>query len=233
MEREIALRDLEGLGLSEWEAKCYWTLIRYGPKNALELSKLSEIARSKVYEVTTRLRRKGFVMKIPPIPLKGMTQKFAAIEPEKVFSTKMQELKELSNGLTSVYANPSEPRFPKINFYNSKKSTKELLLSIFNKRENITFFIGQKGLFESLGPYLPTMFMKCNSKNFKFLISDKLSKDENFSAIKNKNILKNFEGNNFIILRDRVIIDLWKEQFMVLEIISPSLAKSFGYFLIH
>jgi sugar-specific transcriptional regulator TrmB len=230
MEREIAIKDLEELGLSEWEAKCYWTLIRYGPKSALELSKLSEIARSKVYEVATRLRRKGFVMKIPPIPLKGMTQKFAAIEPEKVFSTKIDELKELSKELESIYINPTEPRFPKINFYNSKKSTKELLLNLLNKQESIIFFIGQKGLFESLGQYLAAPLIK-DKKNLKFLISDKLIKDENFIKIKNKAILRDFEGSNLIVLRDRVIIDLWKEQFMVLEIISPSLAKSFNYLL--
>ncbi|WP_254544151.1 TrmB family transcriptional regulator [Halomarina pelagica] len=59
-ERE-AVAALEELGLTEYEARCFVALTRIPKGTATEISKLSEIPRSRVYDTVERLHRRGLV----------------------------------------------------------------------------------------------------------------------------------------------------------------------------
>ncbi|MFP3285394.1 MAG: helix-turn-helix domain-containing protein [Nitrososphaeria archaeon] len=54
-------KDLYRLGLSEYEARAYLSLLTEGPLTATELCSRAGIPRSKVYEVLRRLAEKGWV----------------------------------------------------------------------------------------------------------------------------------------------------------------------------
>jgi len=60
-EEEVFKLLLRRLGLSPYEASAYSALVRYGPLTATELSKITHIPQSRVYDVVSKLMKKGFV----------------------------------------------------------------------------------------------------------------------------------------------------------------------------
>jgi HTH-type transcriptional regulator, sugar sensing transcriptional regulator len=56
-----AVQLLGELGLTEYEARCFVGLSRVRKANAKEVSDLSEVPRSRVYDALERLHRRGLV----------------------------------------------------------------------------------------------------------------------------------------------------------------------------
>ncbi|WP_300455254.1 helix-turn-helix domain-containing protein [Desulfobacula sp.] len=56
--------SLKDLGFSQYEAACYMALVSHHPVNGSQLSKISGIARSRIYDVLRNLIAKGYVMDI-------------------------------------------------------------------------------------------------------------------------------------------------------------------------
>ena len=66
--------NFKALGFSQYEAACYMTLVSHHPVNGSQLSKLSGIARSRIYDVIRNLTAKGYVIEVSPgqyAPLPG------------------------------------------------------------------------------------------------------------------------------------------------------------------
>ena len=55
---------LKTLGFSQYEITCYLTLALHHPINGSQLSKISGIARSRIYDVLRNLMHKGFVLEV-------------------------------------------------------------------------------------------------------------------------------------------------------------------------
>lgn len=55
---------LKELGFSQYEATCYMTLASHHPINGSQLSKISGIARSRIYDVVRNLIAKGYVIEV-------------------------------------------------------------------------------------------------------------------------------------------------------------------------
>ncbi len=55
---------LKSLGFSQYEITCYLSLAAHHPINGSQLSRISGIARSRVYDVLRNLARKGFVLEV-------------------------------------------------------------------------------------------------------------------------------------------------------------------------
>ncbi len=55
---------LTEFGFSKYETACYMALVGYHPANGSQLSKLSGIARSRIYDVLRTLNRKGLVFEV-------------------------------------------------------------------------------------------------------------------------------------------------------------------------
>lgn len=83
-------KALETLGLTEYEAKAYISLVQKGTSNAGNLSKLAEIPHSKIYEVLTRLEKKKLVEVQTGRPLF-----FKAIKPSLAIKGVRTELESL------------------------------------------------------------------------------------------------------------------------------------------
>ncbi len=54
-------KALETLGLTQYETKAYINLVEKNKSDARTLSKLTQIPRSKIYEVLTRLEKKKLI----------------------------------------------------------------------------------------------------------------------------------------------------------------------------
>lgn len=60
---EILLQNIQSMGLTQYEAKVYLTLVSRGPSNAYQVSKASGVPRARVYEVLDGLVQHGLVMR--------------------------------------------------------------------------------------------------------------------------------------------------------------------------
>jgi sugar-specific transcriptional regulator TrmB len=80
---------LEAMGLTEYEAKAYIGLIQMGTSNAGNLSKLTEIPHSKIYEVLIRLEKKKLIE-----VQKGRPLFFKAIKPSLAIEGIETELRD-------------------------------------------------------------------------------------------------------------------------------------------
>ncbi|MXV62912.1 TrmB family transcriptional regulator [Natronorubrum sp. JWXQ-INN-674] len=58
---EEAVKSLDKLGLTEYEARCFVALTRISRGTAKEISQVADIPRSRVYDTIERLERKGLV----------------------------------------------------------------------------------------------------------------------------------------------------------------------------
>lgn len=89
---------LKPLGLSQYEVTCYLVLAGNHPINGSQLSKLSGIARSRVYDVLRNLIRKGFVLEVAEgqyVPLPAI-EVFKRLQLE--FDTGLEHFKQLLSG---------------------------------------------------------------------------------------------------------------------------------------
>ena len=225
MEINEAKEMLSELGLSTWEIDAYVALVKHGPQTAVELSRLTSVARSKTYEVITRLRRKGLVIKVPPMPAKGVTQKFVVNDPQNVFPSKIEQIKNLTKYLTDSYNNPLKPRYPDMSFYTTKETARKFLLRTTKESKYIYATIGNKDLKHILSFSFEQMIQNIEKKTHQYIIASTL---HDFSKnITNAKYLEKIQGINYIITPESVILDLWESQHIILELKSKEAVQTF------
>jgi sugar-specific transcriptional regulator TrmB len=89
-------------GFSKYETSCYMALVAHHPANGSQLSKLSGIARSRIYDVLNTLTRKGLVFEIEqgkyvPLPPQELTKRL-----ESQFESNLHRFKEELETATTV-----------------------------------------------------------------------------------------------------------------------------------
>ena len=82
---------LQGLGFSEYEARAYVALLQKNPVTGYELSKLSGVPRSMIYEVLGKLTARGAALSLPA---KGTTL-YAPVSAEELLDRLQRESEEL------------------------------------------------------------------------------------------------------------------------------------------
>ena len=86
------MASLRDLGLSEYEARAYRSLLRAGPTTAKELSQTSEVPMGRIYDVLNGLEQHRLVRS----QAAGRPKKYVAVEPEialdRLLDAKKQEL---------------------------------------------------------------------------------------------------------------------------------------------
>ncbi len=83
------------VGFSEYEAKAYLALLRKSPVTGYELSKLSGVPRSMIYEVVGKLTVRGAAMTLRT----GGSSKYAPVPAEQFLDQVQREHEELVTGL--------------------------------------------------------------------------------------------------------------------------------------
>jgi len=66
---ESVVEKLQRIGLTEYEAKAYLSLLTNHVNSAAKLSEKSGVPRTKIYQVLESLERKGWIMIYSGIPL--------------------------------------------------------------------------------------------------------------------------------------------------------------------
>lgn len=103
------VEKMRSVGLTEYEAKAYYTLLQKGNFTAIELSKAADIPRTRIYEVLNNLVNKGLCKQIH-----GNMKSFKANNPTYAFDRllddlqqehkfKLKKVSELSNLLMPIY----------------------------------------------------------------------------------------------------------------------------------
>jgi len=90
-------RLCEYLGLSEYEAKVYVSLVEAGQAKARTLSVLSGVPRTKVYSVLKKLMDMGLVTEIP-----GEPRRFSPTPPRVALNTYLQTYRDTVQNLSSL-----------------------------------------------------------------------------------------------------------------------------------
>lgn len=84
------LKRLETLGFTTYEAKAYYALLQKYPVNGYEISKLSQIPPSKIYETLQKLKNRGAVMDSQTEPVL-----YLPVEPALLFSRVKAETEKI------------------------------------------------------------------------------------------------------------------------------------------
>ena len=90
-------RLCEYLGLSEYEAKIYVSLVEAGQAKARTISVLSGVPRTKVYSVLRKLIDMGLVIEIP-----GEPRKFSPLPPKAALESYLQSYQDTVQSLSSL-----------------------------------------------------------------------------------------------------------------------------------
>jgi len=91
---ETILTNLKELGFTEYEGKVYMSLINEHPLSAYNVSKNSGVPHSRVYDITRRLIKKGYVTSKGTNP-----ELFSPISPEELVSRLKRDNSRLTNEL--------------------------------------------------------------------------------------------------------------------------------------
>ncbi|HDI12494.1 MAG: hypothetical protein DRN83_01055 [Hadesarchaea archaeon] len=110
-------RLLRELGLTEYEARTYTTLVSNGPSTAGDLSKASNVPYSRIYEILSKLERKGWVEIRATRPI--MYKAKAPAEVVRLLKIEREyQLKKLCDGivreLEPLYEHKAETKKPNI-----------------------------------------------------------------------------------------------------------------------
>ena len=89
----------KGLGFSQYEITCYLTLAANHPANGSQISRISGMARSRVYDVPRNMVRKGFVLEVGeglyvPLPPEELYKRL-----QREFDDGLEQLRSELNGI--------------------------------------------------------------------------------------------------------------------------------------
>ncbi|OYT32865.1 hypothetical protein B6U93_00020 [Candidatus Woesearchaeota archaeon ex4484_78] len=98
------IQELKELGLTEYEAKAYTTLVKLGKSSSAEIAKESGVSYGKIYSVLSTLEQKHLVKVVPE-----KTKKFIATNPENLMKlikekeTIFEDLKNKVKEMKKIY----------------------------------------------------------------------------------------------------------------------------------
>ncbi len=108
---------LEELGLTEYEAKALTSLFRLKEAEAPQISRNSQVPKTRVYDVLERLTKKGLIIEVS-----GRPKKYKSLETEKAFDLLLDDMKSRVRKLeeksvvlkNSIVAQPLGTEFEKV-----------------------------------------------------------------------------------------------------------------------
>lgn len=184
-------QELKKLGLSGYESKVYLALVKYGSLNGKNLSKLSSVPQSKIYEVLYRLADRGFVSILNTKP-----KSFTAIDPEiaikHFLKSKKNEIKKFEDELPKKLKDlkKTKTKYQEkgeiINVYRGRKYTLPLITNHYiTAKKYVKTMITLE--------YLPAAFLrevkKCGERGIKMYVLATKKPDGKMNEIKK---MKNF-----------------------------------------
>jgi sugar-specific transcriptional regulator TrmB len=224
------LKKIKDFGLNSYEAKIWTALLSRGVSSAGELSDISNVPRSRTYDVLESLEKKGFVMMKLGKPIKYM-----AIPPTEVIDVIKKKIREESNRqeitmdelkksdvldqLTQLHTNGIDTVEPTdlVGMLKNRDNVYDYLENMIKKAEtSICIMTSADGMIRKM-QYLEKSLKKAADKgvSVKILVphskdSEKLEKDlkgvaeiKNYTEIKSRFILVDDSKLLFFITNDK------------------------------
>lgn len=140
--QESLCRDLMEIGLSEYEARTYVTLIEHGPMTAKAISDSSSVPYSRIYDVLGELAEDGWILE-----LEGNPKQYQPRHESYTMATKRDEYDDLITSIRDRLRRLKEEsvsrRSMEVVFYTDWEGIEAALESeIDASTENITSFLG-------------------------------------------------------------------------------------------
>ncbi|MFZ3076861.1 MAG: helix-turn-helix domain-containing protein [Candidatus Aenigmatarchaeota archaeon] len=229
---------LKEFGLTPTETKAYLALLKLGETSVPEVVKKTGLHKPNAYNALNSLEKKGLVSQIR----KEHKLFYSALNPEKFFGI----LESKKEDLNSV--------FPMLKqFYQAKKTKREVnvlsgmegLKTVFNDMENIgkdVFTVGSSlQLFSIMEHRAIQLLKKLKKKNIsvKAVIVDKKETREQINELQKQVRIgearfyqeKYFSPTSFTTYGDRVVLQMWEDEPLIIWIKDGQLAKTFrNYF---
>ena len=103
-------KDLQSIGFTEYEAKTYLALLKDHPATGYQISKISGVPRSMVYEALGRLHARGAVLE----SIEGRTTLYRPLDPQVLLSNHQRSIQTLIDnlkpGLSNLFSNTNDHR---------------------------------------------------------------------------------------------------------------------------
>lgn len=144
------VKKLTSAGLSEHEAKIYYSLIKFGDQTASEISKRTSIGRTNVYDYATSLLKQGLISKYE----KSKKTIFSAEDPgqlKDIVNQKLRDAKESSMSIVEImddltgFYNASLNK-PLLKIYSGSNGYKEIMDKVFLHLTSNDIYIYVKNL---------------------------------------------------------------------------------------
>ncbi len=181
--REDLLKKLMLFGLNQYEAKAYMALVLRGTATASELSDISGVPYTRVYDVLSSLESKGFVVTIPGKPIR-----YRAIHPkqalegvrkliEEEYQNKLKELdiasRDLLEYLTPLYEKAPPGVKEALIFIRGRLSIENIFFLLLEESSSEIFLILTPNTllrFINHEPSLTSIFSKRKKTKFKLIV---------------------------------------------------------------
>ncbi len=184
------LTALSELGLNNYEAKVYLTLITEGISTAKNISDITAIPYGKVYEIINVLASKGFVITLPTKPMKCQ-----AVSPKNSISTLKKNYQERIEKFETAVLKNLEPIFTKNKKFTDPQGifwvmkgrrniNKKIEDMIGKAKKQICIFTSENGL-KRLG-FHKDILEETSKNKIKILVAGNISKN-NFEDVRHLN----------------------------------------------
>jgi HTH-type transcriptional regulator, sugar sensing transcriptional regulator len=222
---------LEELGLTSNESKVYLALLRLGIASVSSISKESNVDRTLIYELLSKLSSKGLVSSV----VKTNKRYYEAASPEKLqalLDEKEATLKSVMPQLMGLYDFKQEKQ--DVHFFKGKQGVKTILEQLLVEKSEWKIFGVNKATKENIASYLPQLHRKRIEKKqfFRAIFSDEsLDRAREIAAMKftEVRILSSdyMTPTHISIVDDKLAIILWSEDPIGILIESNEIAKGF------
>lgn len=153
MNVERAIDPLRRLGLSDYEARAYVTLLTMGQLTPAEVSSAAQIPYTKVYEVLRRLEGKGWVAAVSRSPLT-----YAPVKPEKALASVKRRFEEILSEaeatLRTLEQEGGGTALGGLYVLRSFEALKRVARSIVSSAREVLVMIADQRLLDELAPIL-------------------------------------------------------------------------------
>ena len=225
--------QLEDIGLSPNESKCYLALLKLGSASANEISRKSGIHRVSVYDALRGLREKGLISQIT----KANKLLFEVSSPEKINNIIQEKEKELENTkkliptLLEIFNSSKDKQ--EVHSFKGLVGIKNVLQDMLNSKTEILDF----GAEFKIKEFFPTFYKQWDNERVNKIISMKIIaniriKPTKLRLTQIKYIPSEFNSSVSTYLYDnKVVIIMWVEDPLAVVIEHKAVYSSYkNYF---
>ena len=222
--------DLKLLGLNDYEAKCYESVVKLGKSTAAQISKVSRVPYGRIYDILSSLEERGFVKVVP-----GKTKLYVPGDPQNLLDSlrrkraKIDKLQDDLRDLKKIYElkefEPVLVAQGKANFHKiirEREKAKEFEFSIRPRTDPRPEFLRREK--EQMKKGLDIRSLVRHEKETKENVQKFLKINPKFREIENDGVAMGIiessvfigliNSNTTILIRDKAFIKLMKDLFL-------------------